>query len=282
MRITQRNLWLVPTRSGLWMLVFWVFLLAGAVNYQSNLGFIMVFLVAAIGLVSIFISFRNLTGRSFSLAPQQWLFAGQPGEIDIQVRSSGTVYQLGLSHKHAQISLAEFNQEQVSLPWTPPVRGRVNAPDMEIGSLFPMGWLHGRTRWRPDDQICVFPTPKPGPKPQIQSGAEWAEGSQGESNLRTYQPGDPLNRVHWKKTQPSQPWPVWSESAQALHDHLDWRSYPQASWEDSLSYLTDQVLNQEASFSLHLPGQTLGPDRGPAFVRQCLQALALQPEQDPR
>ena len=281
LRLSRKNLWMVPTAGGLWTFAFWFFLLAGAVNYQNNLGFLMVFLMAAVGLVSIAISFRNMSDRTLQLPAAQWLFANQPGQLQIETDGPRPAGQFSLAYDEHHQTLERIQQGAMFLPWTPTARGYQLPPKIEVGSLFPFGWLHVRHRWQADP-VLVFPEPIAGPRPKSIEGEQAHSIINAELTLQDYQAGDPLKRVQWKRVREHLPWPVLKESGAGGSDALDYRAYPGASWEQTLSYLTHAVLQRQGegpSFTLRLPGRLLGPDAGPAFVRQCLTALA---EQDSR
>ena len=277
--LTRRNLWLVPTAGGIWMFAFWFFLLAGAVNYQNNLGFLMVFLIAAVDLVSIGISFRNLDGQRVTVLTNQWLFANTPGELELEANGTRKTNQLAIALDGQHRVSTDKTTNRFFLPWTPGHRGLHPLPVLEVGSLFPFGWLHVRHKWKNPGQVWVFPEPIDAPTPKPVPGDGEQYGIEGEPNLRDYQAGDPLKRVQWKRVNPHQPWPVLMPMSRGQRDELDYRAYPDASWELCLSFLTAEVLKRRQSgdlFSLRLPDQTLGPDTGEAFTRLCLEALAKQ------
>ena len=60
--LTQRNVYILPTRAG-WMLgVTLAVLLIGSINYQLNLGYALTFLLAGSALVSMHLTHATLRG----------------------------------------------------------------------------------------------------------------------------------------------------------------------------------------------------------------------------
>lgn len=282
--LSQRNLWLVPTSGGVWLLFFWFLILFGSINYQNNLGFMMVFTIAVVGFLSILMSFRNLQHRQFQVTSQQWIFAQHPSKITIYSTSPRTSYRLSMScssnEQTRNETLPSVGNDTLYLNCRFPSRGVHPIPQIEIGSLFPFGWLYTRTRWRSDTNITVFPQPIPGPL-QLWSGAEQLTGDEHDLHYpREYQPGDPLKQILWKKARPNQPLTVMTRSDGNALDVLAYESYSNVPHERRLSHLCAAILDKQHAqerFALALPHITLGPDQGNEFCHSCLTALAEMP-----
>ena len=58
--LTQRRIFIVPTRTGLLFCAVLCVMLIGAINYNLSLGHALVFLLASLGLVTMVHTFRNL------------------------------------------------------------------------------------------------------------------------------------------------------------------------------------------------------------------------------
>ena len=57
----HRNIFIIPNRQGLGFLFVLGLMFLGAVNYEINLGFALVFLLLGVFVLSIFYTFRNLS-----------------------------------------------------------------------------------------------------------------------------------------------------------------------------------------------------------------------------
>ena len=88
--LTQGNIYIVPTKAGfVYGLTLFVMLLA-SINYQLNLGYVLTFLLAGSGLMSMHITHRTLRGLSLHLRPPQPGFAGEAAPLEIVLQSGGS------------------------------------------------------------------------------------------------------------------------------------------------------------------------------------------------
>src|SRR5258708_18092476 len=58
--LSQRRVYILPTRHGLTFGLAVILMLIGSVNYNLSLGYVLTFLLAGLGVVSILHTFRNL------------------------------------------------------------------------------------------------------------------------------------------------------------------------------------------------------------------------------
>src|SRR6478735_4459597 len=74
--LTQRNVYIVPTRAG-WMLGATVLvLLIASINYQLNLGYLLTFLLAGSVTVGMYVCHATLRGLAMHLKQPDAQFAG--------------------------------------------------------------------------------------------------------------------------------------------------------------------------------------------------------------
>src|SRR5690606_25176031 len=97
--------------------------------------------------------------------------------------------------------------------------------------------------------------------------------------LRDYRRGDPLRMIAWKRSAQTGELLVREfESPRGRDTVLDWDSLSGMPPEARIRRLARWVVDAERGgyqSELRLPGQRLGPDRGPSHVHRCLRALAL-------
>ena len=104
------------------------------------------------------------------------------------------------------------------------------------------------------------------------------------SGLRSYQPGDPLQRVAWKAVARGAGWHTKHFEGGGSNGPADlaWNGLPRALGADArIARLTAWVLAAERvarPFALHLPGQALRAGQGREHRRVALTALAMLPE----
>jgi hypothetical protein len=68
--LTQRNIYIVPTRAGFMFLLVLVVMLLASINYQLSLGYVLTFLLAGAGFVSMHLTHNTrCRSRSWCRAP---------------------------------------------------------------------------------------------------------------------------------------------------------------------------------------------------------------------
>jgi uncharacterized protein (DUF58 family) len=289
-RLGYRRIYILPTRAGLGFALVLFMMLLGSINYGANLGFLLTFLLAGVGLVSLFHTVRNLARLRVAGGRVQPVFCGQNARFPVCLTLPGD------SHP-AVVGLSRPGREAVSeearpggtlcLELTLPARhrGRLSCRSATLFSEYPLGLFRAWTRVRMDMECLVYPAPAAhGPVPPSTAGG----GGQGSRNgvgeddfagLRNHHPGDPLRHVAWKAVARGHDLltkefagetgtPLW----------LDWDKLPGMDGEQRLSVLCHWVLDAHGAgqlFGLRLPGRTVTPGRGEAHMHECLRALAL-------
>ena len=292
-RLTQRNVYILPTGAGLLLGLTCAVLLLAAINYQLNLGYLLTFLVAGSALASVPLAHRTLRGLAMvSIAPQA-VCAGASAKWDIHLQNGAGYPRLALGVTLAGrddwtwVDVPAQGQATVQLAVPTAARGWQQVPALVIETRFPLGLFRVWTVWRPATRVLVYPRPEaPAPAlPAPQSGdmGQGAArlGSAGEfDGVRAYRRGDPLKHIVWKKMARTDE-PISREFQQARLEPL-WLDMASASAagdrEAQLSRLCAWVQRCEHSgmeYGLRLPNTELEPMLGAAHQQRCLQALAL-------
>ena len=81
--LSQRRVYVLPTRAGLLYALSLVVMLIGAINYNLSLGHGLVFLLAGLGVVAILHTFRNLAGISVTVGACTPVFAGETARFPL-------------------------------------------------------------------------------------------------------------------------------------------------------------------------------------------------------
>jgi len=295
--LTQGNVYILPTRAGWMFALTLIVLLLASVNYQLNLGYVLTFLLAGSGIVSMHVTHGTLRGLTLHLRPVAPAFAGSPAVLDVVMSSpSSARFGVGLQLLDAPAStLAWTNvpagaQSTAHVSFLPAVRGRHDVPTLSAETRFPLGLFRAWTVWRPLARILVYPRvevdapalPAARPTAGGPTQARRSEGGEVEG-VRAYRRGDPLKLIAWKK------------AAQALETGadlvsrdtstsarqelwLDWSACGPIAAEERLSRLTAWTLaadRADADYGLLLPGLEIEPGDGEAQRMRCLEALAL-------
>lgn len=300
--LTQRNLYVLPSGAG-WMLgATSALLLIAAINYQINLGFLFAFMLAGVTFVSVLMAHGNLRGLQWRAQEPAPVFAHQAANLPVFVQHTGGKkrFAIGLrfldghsAHTAPSLLLdvppGEASGHALTLPALP--RGLHASPPIAIETRFPMGAFRVWSIWRPAVSLLVYPAPESNAPALPQSQAAGAAGlaatrspSFEMEGFRSYQRGDPIKSILWKKTATalatgSGDW-VRRDHTQlgATELWLDHASTGLHHPEAVLSRLCAWVIQADAlglSYGLRLPQTQIEPGQGAAHKHQCLRALAL-------
>ncbi len=271
-----------------------VVMLLATINYQLNLGYVLTFLLAGAGFVSMHLTHNTLRGLTLHLKPPQPGFAGQALQLEI-VLSSPTRLQHGVglgfngadSRRHdVFVDVPAGGQASAHLAFVPPRRGLHEVPALHAETRYPFGLFRAWTVWRPAAQVLAWPTPEQPAAPLPASPGAGGEASQSRASdggefdgVRAYRRGDAMKRVVWKKAARTGEL-VSRDTSSALQPELwlDWQQTQLAGAEARLSRLAAWVLAAEAAglaHGLRLPGVEVVPGSGNAQQRRCLDALGL-------
>jgi uncharacterized protein (DUF58 family) len=295
--LAQHNIYILPTKGGWAFGVTLLAMLVSAINYQLNLGYVLTFLLAGSGLVSIHLTHGTLRGLTLRLRPSAPVFAGEAARLEVVMSNSGGArHGIGLrlqdqrtGQQDAWCDVPALGQATANLSIVPATRGWHAVPTLVVETLFPFGLFRAWTHWRPAGQVLAYPKPElPTPHlPPTQSApgamAPVRRGQGGElDGVRAWRRGDGLRQVVWKKAARSGQ--LVSRDTAAEHSRelwLDWQATHgagRAGPDARLSRLAAWALaaeHQGLSYGLRLPGQQLKPDRGDAHQRRLLRELAL-------
>jgi uncharacterized protein (DUF58 family) len=301
--LTQRNVYILPTRPGLMLALTLLVLLVASINYQLNLGYLLTFLLAGSALVGMHVCHATLRGLVMNLTAPSPQYAGAAAIFDVKLTNArkSVRHGIGLSVLNppgaqrdlhwAWTDVPAQGSSTVQVAFTPDRRGLHRLPTLTAETRFPLGTFRVWTIWRPAAQVLVYPTPERQPPPlpsgEPRSGAASAaarvQGSGEFDNVRSYRRGDPLKLVLWKKAAKAdeQGNGLVVRDAQQAQRHELWLDFVQAGSLDTearLARLCAWVLQADKlglSYGLRLPGLQIKPSSGEAHKRLCLEALAL-------
>lgn len=289
--LTQRNVYILPTRAG-WMLAATLgVLLIGSINYQLNLGYLLTFLLAGCAAAGMVVSHNTLRGLSLQLQPPKPLFAGDLATLDVRLINARKTprYAIGVAlleqDAWSWADVPAGGQSTVQISVLAARRGLYTVPTLRAETRFPLGTFRVWTVWRPAAQLLVYPKveanppPLPPGEPRAGTGVAGNARSTGEfDGVRAYQRGDPMKLVVWKKFAKSGE--LVSRDTQHMQRQELWLDYARAGSLDveaRLSRLAAWVLAadaQDLDYGLRVPGVDIAPAHGAAHRLRCLEALA--------
>ena len=289
--LTQRLIYILPTRAGVVFGGTAVLMLVGCINYDLGLGFVLTFLVSAMGIVSILHTFGNLARLRIAPGRPVPVFAGNDAVFPVLLSGQGSLqrYAIGLcasdqSPVFVDVPPLQTTRAEVRLPAAR--RGRMPLGRMHVLTTFPLGLFQAWSSVDLDSHCLVYPKPEsgrvpfPAARPGDTRGLETGQGQDDFSGLRKYQSCDSLRHVAWKAAARGQPMMTKQFIGPAAGElWLDWGELPSGmGTEERLSRLTRWVLDAGRAgqtFGLRIPSIAIAPACGPLHEEQCLTALAL-------
>ncbi len=292
--LRHRRIYILPTRRGFALLATLGMMLLTSLNYALSLGFAVTFLLAGLAAAALLHTFRNLAGIELAPLAAGETFAG--GVLPFTLALAG-----GATPRRA-ITLAAGGCVPVTVDVIPdaalpvtlelpaPRRGRAALGRVTLSSAFPLGLWRGWAYVHFPLAGIVFPAPEIAapPLPPGRSGHDARANSRSDdadlSGLRSYQAGDPLQRVAWKAVARGAAWYTkqFEGSGGGGPVELAWQALPVTlDAEARIARLTAWVLAAERvarPFALLAPGVALPAAQGREHRRAALTALALLPE----
>jgi uncharacterized protein (DUF58 family) len=292
-RLGLRNVYVLPTRSGVLYAMVVLAMLVASLNYQLSLGYALSFLVAGVALVAMLHTWRNLSALVLRPGRADPVFAGEIAQLSLIVTNHSALERHALSIAAPGVSAPErFDvpgavEQIVSLALPVHKRGWQAVPRLRLETRFPLGIWRAWSTWRPGLRVLVYPQPEaPGaPLPaRFASAGEGNASGRGEQELaalRPWQAGDSLRRIAWKavaRTGSEDLVVRQYEGGDPGELSLEWQQLP-AGWdaERRLARMTRWVLDADAlgaRYGMQLPGAALAPDAGARHRARCLEVLA--------
>jgi uncharacterized protein (DUF58 family) len=288
--LSQKRVYILPTRHGCTFALSLLLMLIGSINYALSLGFVLTFLLAGMGVVSILHTYRNLAQLSVA-----------PGRVDAAFAGGEAVFRLDLGNptRHARWGLHAERGEAtaqcdvparahagLALHVAAAHRGWLPLGRVMLETRYPLGLLRAWSYVQLDVKVLVYPRPDDAPLPasiEIQDAGEALNAGAGTDDfagLRAHTPSDSPRHIAWKSVARGSTLLTKTFHGRAARElWLDYDAMPAAlGVEQRLSRLTRWVLEAEAAgvvYGLRLDGATVGPALGDDHRDACLKALAL-------
>lgn len=287
--LNQRSIYILPTRQGFAFAFVLVLMLLGDINYNLSLGYVLTFLLATMGGMSMLHAFRNMAQLQVRAGHVEPVFAGDPARFVFHVHNASKLQRhrivLHDAHGHSTaFDVAALGHAEAELGIPAPQRGWLKPGRLTLYTHFPLGLFHAWSYLHFDVRCLVYPQPAarlplPAASADDGSGKQAVAGDEDFAGLRGYVAGDTLQRIAWKALAREQGLQVKQFNArQGRELWLDWAQLPVIADERKLELLTRWVLDAEAQglrYGLSLPGVELPPGQGPSHKAECLRALAL-------
>ncbi len=287
--LTQKVIYILPSRFGWWFIFLIILLYLMGTNYQNNLILLLSFILLSVLLVAMNQAFFNLHKLQLAVSTDASSFAPVAPCMDLVLNTKQAhMLQLGLKgHKQQQLIPLVSNNTPISLTLPELSRGYYPLPRLQLSSLYPLGLFRCWSYPALAAGIWVYPNPQQ----QNQTDTRRFADSTGQASqhqpspepheLRDYQPGDSPKRIVWRKLASSPEQPVVRATAQSQAPLPNWVKVPPLqglALEHTLSHACQQLLTLEQQgvlYGLQTPSTTIAPASGSRHLQRCLQELAL-------
>jgi uncharacterized protein (DUF58 family) len=288
-----KRIFIIPTLiSGALFIALGILLLM-AINFQNSLIYGLAFWLLALIVISIFFTYRNLSGVTFKAVQSSPCFAGEKAvfELEVSCPENQKKSAISVAWKHqdlAKVDLQDHHTTRIKLSHETKQRGVFKPDKLSIFTVYPIGLVVAWSYAVLDMQSIVYPEPmlqksaendSQGVDDDAEKGREIARGSMDFSGIREYQKGDSPKHIHWgayAKTGKAYTKTFADYANQDLW--LDWDSLALTGIEIKLSHLCAKVLQshqEQQVYGLKIPGKTIQPSSGEVHKTLCLTALAL-------
>jgi uncharacterized protein (DUF58 family) len=288
-RLDRRRIYVLPTGFGLALAGLLFVMLVGALNYGNNPALLLTCLLGAAAGASVFFGFRNITGLVLNRIRVDDAYAGEPFLLHLSFETGARArpsLRLRGANAETAFALAPNAVDDIDLRALHAARGWVKPGRLRVWTEYPLGLFTLWSWLNPDISFLVYPaletSAPPLPAGDGQLGEQPNTGASEEhAGLRDYRASDAPRLIAWK--------------ASVRHDSLLVRDIEHRSGETlRLDYARLRALGNEArisrlgawvvaadaaqrSYTLCLPGETIGPGLGAPHRHACLRALALLP-----
>ena len=294
--LTQRRIFIIPTKQGFTLAFVLVLMLLGDINYNLSLGYVLTFVLTMMAVMSMLHAFRNLAHLEIRPGRAEPVFCGEVAQFMLHFNNPSKLprYQLCLVQTGESFwatlpatltfdALAQQDTE-VAFPLLAIRRGWLQTSRLTLYTEFPIGLFYAWSYLHFDTRCLVYPKPlSDAPLPIGNSpdgtGKRSIAGDDDFSGLRKYIAGDALPRIDWKAYARERGLQV-KQFTTPLGEELwlDIADAPDRSEEEKLSRMTRWVLDAEAQgmrYGLRLPDGELPSNNGIAHRDECLRRLAL-------
>jgi uncharacterized protein (DUF58 family) len=288
--LAQRRVYILPTRHGLSFGLALILMLIGSINYNLSLGYVLTFLLAGLGVVSILHTFRNLVHLYVSAGRVSPVFAGEIAHFQIVFENTSSFARHSLDvacgSARARFDVAAHRHRTVELGIRTEKRGSLPLARVTVDTRFPLGLMRAWSYVQPDMSVLVYPRPDAAPLPVPDADSDTGDalslnvGTDDFAGLRPYQPSDSPRHVAWKASARSEALLTKFFAGRASSElWFDWDSLPLAMGvEARLSRLARWVTLAEERgmrYGLRLPEAIVPLGEGFPHRERCLRELAL-------
>lgn len=290
--VNHRQLYILPTRHGIAYFLILLLILFGSINYENSLGYMLTFLLVALGFLAMIYTHFNINQLVIKLGRAEPVFAGQDilFPVYISQSSNATRPNLKLLSETGQTSTAHLidqTETECKLSLTTHHRGYLSPGRIKLSSEYPLGLFHAWSWLKLQSKCLVYPAPDSHHHPLsfLDDNSQGItisdkQGVDDFAGIRQYHVGDLPNHMAWKaiaKTGELQTKLFNHETSKKIW--ISWKNTSEIlDIEQRLSILCRMIIDaceNNTVYGLDIPGTSIAPASGLQHKHQCLKALAL-------
>jgi len=286
--LSNKNIFILPTKFGLAYLlsVFILFLLG--TNYQNNLIILMSYLFASVFLTTMLYSFLNMFGLQFFFKSQVSAHATQIVSVPLTIMSNKPRFHINFSfdnNQQATEMAIKKGESATNIPFHALKRGINNPGRLKILSEYPLGLFICWTHLDFDCEVVTYPAKNTfhhikqnsSQEHEEINGNKIIEGGDDFGELREYKQGESNAKIAWKQLARGQGWLTKvSQTEIGSQVWLSLKQLPSATLETKLEMLCFLMLEHyknNVPFGLDLNTIQISPSTGNKHINKCLMAL---------
>lgn len=297
LRLTARQIYILPTPYGCFYAILVLAMWLGANNYASNFGFILVYLLAGVGMSIMLQTWKNLLGLEIKAGQCDNAFADGHSTAWLHLHNRYSTpraaIQCQFNADSNALDLAANQQHALACPINAGRRGVLKINRIKLFSRYPGGLFYAWSYLNTEQSCLVYPKPRPA-KMNLPTDAhqdfdtptlkqtQTRDKPNDFKGHRHFQAGDNMKHIDWKayarKASAASPTLLKEFSdAPASAVWISWQETDRKDDEAILSALCARVLScvrKAQPYGLILPNLTLKPNLGAAHQAACLAALA--------
>jgi uncharacterized protein (DUF58 family) len=282
-----------PTKSLGGLLFVLVAMWYAASSQNSAAGYLLLFALTAVFLVSIPHTLINLAGVTMALEAVKPAFAGQEVSLPVEIMNGSRATRHGLNvapsgsgRERKRVNRVPAGKAaRVTLRFPARQRGEHKIGTLCLTSVYPLGFIRVLKKFATSQTYVVYPKPGgdlqlPVSRARLAHSRSQADIGEGDdfAGVRAYVPGEPQRHIDWKAVARGQPLMTKQFTAEAQNFlYLDFSALRFTDAEEKLSQLALWVIEAERArcpYGLHLPGTEILPAVGESHFHQCMRALS--------
>jgi uncharacterized protein (DUF58 family) len=265
-----------------------------ASSQNSAAIYLLLFLLAAVFLVSIPHTLINLAGVSLRVESAKPTFANDEVCLPVEIMNSSRATRYGIEvvlpgavrTRERLDCIPRESAARLTLRFSALRRGEHAVETLNLTSCYPLGFVRASRRFVSNQTYLVYP--KPAGNPHLPTNRSrfadsWVQQGMGHGDdfagVRAYVRGESQRHIDWKAVARGQPLMTKQFAAETKGAVcLDFSELCSADVEEKLSQLTLWVIEAERAqqpYGLRLPGIEISPALGQPHFYYCLRALSL-------